>query len=433
MQNKEAHETIGQVACIYCQGPGPFSDEHVFCAGLGGDDPTFMLRDLVCAECNTCVFSGMEARFMRGSIEGFARVCLQPRGRNRRKRSRAPLFRAESIRVVLPNGAKAEAEVRGGGQVVILPQFFFDDGFLQAECSSAAVLREFVKVLGRIFASDLLSLVTKSQTVKAPDYLTANFHWDGTRYIHTETISMPSPPIACVWREALQRDDPDEKSPRIYRRGEGQVVFRPHMGMLDPEFLTILRRNLPALVAAAANAGAGAPLPSAPVAVSMKQTIGLRERVLAKIGVNLAAYAYGGTYIRHECFAQIKSSVLHATPDVVCTDHAVDQLGAEDFLRKVFAAIPPDRHVGILTTFGGPGGTIDLMFCVRLYGGMLTTIRLAQDVPVPPDQPQFLLVDYREHRIELLGCSDFVMQHLFPNLGLKLDLPTTPAGLPPNA
>jgi hypothetical protein len=32
---------------------GPFSDEHVFPAGLGGDDHRFLLKNLVCANRNT--------------------------------------------------------------------------------------------------------------------------------------------------------------------------------------------------------------------------------------------------------------------------------------------------------------------------------------------------------------------------------------------
>ncbi len=43
--------------CIYCPSTGPFTDEHVVPAGLGGDDKDWLLKDAVCGVCNTTIFS----------------------------------------------------------------------------------------------------------------------------------------------------------------------------------------------------------------------------------------------------------------------------------------------------------------------------------------------------------------------------------------
>jgi hypothetical protein len=51
--------------CIYCGIGGPFSDEHVVSAGLGGDDDEWLLKGCVCRACNTDVFSKLEMKAQR--------------------------------------------------------------------------------------------------------------------------------------------------------------------------------------------------------------------------------------------------------------------------------------------------------------------------------------------------------------------------------
>ena len=43
--------------CIYCGEQKPFTAEHVVSAGIGGDDPDWMLTDCICSDCNTKVFA----------------------------------------------------------------------------------------------------------------------------------------------------------------------------------------------------------------------------------------------------------------------------------------------------------------------------------------------------------------------------------------
>src|SRR5471032_1486964 len=148
--------------CIYCGLQRPFNDEHVFPAGLGGDDRAFMLRDLVCETCNSETFSRMEAGLMRNSPEAFARVHSQSRGRKRKKSSGGPKFQPESITAFLPEGGDAEAEIRAGGQVVLLPQFSLRESQVQGQGSDVSELKQFAASLQALFSQDSLSLVTKT-------------------------------------------------------------------------------------------------------------------------------------------------------------------------------------------------------------------------------------------------------------------------------
>ena len=76
--------------CIYCGSQGPFTDEHVVCAGLGGDDNEWLLTDCVCDVCNTEIFSKLETKFLRASPVAIARLFLQPRTRNQSGKTGAP-------------------------------------------------------------------------------------------------------------------------------------------------------------------------------------------------------------------------------------------------------------------------------------------------------------------------------------------------------
>ncbi|QUP54739.1 hypothetical protein GO998_13865 [Ralstonia syzygii] len=60
-------EPLTKRTCLYCNVASPFTDEHVFPAGLGGDDRRYLLKNLVCEHCNTGIFSKLEGRFMRSS------------------------------------------------------------------------------------------------------------------------------------------------------------------------------------------------------------------------------------------------------------------------------------------------------------------------------------------------------------------------------
>src|SRR6202521_6455070 len=49
--------------CIYCGSPGPFSDEHVVSAGLGGDNSGWLLANCVCRVCNPPIFLKLDLKF----------------------------------------------------------------------------------------------------------------------------------------------------------------------------------------------------------------------------------------------------------------------------------------------------------------------------------------------------------------------------------
>lgn len=71
--------------CIYCNKLRPFTDEHIFPAGLGGDDRNFLLKNLVCGFCNSYFAKNLELTFMRSSEAALSRIFHQPAARKRKK------------------------------------------------------------------------------------------------------------------------------------------------------------------------------------------------------------------------------------------------------------------------------------------------------------------------------------------------------------
>lgn len=405
-------------SCIYCGGTGPFSKEHIFCAGLGGDDGQFILHDLVCKQCNTERFSPMEAEFMRNSAESFTRILVQPRGR-KRKGDDTPKFRPSSIRVFLPNGTLAEAAMRPRGEIVILPQYALVDNQLQGQCGYMADMTAFVEQLSSLLVLDVVYVVTKTATLDRPQYAIMTSRWTGERYEadgHEIKLNVPEP---CIWRDVESNTEPADPRSRIFLRPEGQIVIRLEAQMPEAEFLTLLRKHLGEMQASASQARKGTPIFGAAVGVRLQRQVGLRERVMAKIGVNLSARVFGEDYVRHVCFDKIKASILTGEPEVFSTLHRLDEMAPDEFLVKMFATTPKHNHFCALTAVQIPEGSIELIFCIQLYGGIVTMLRLAQDLPTPlPTLPIFMFVDYVNHRIKLADSVEFTTQYMFPNLAL---------------
>lgn len=72
--------------CVYCGQVNEFNGEHMFPAGLGGDDKRFMIKDCVCKVCNT-YFSKLEGELSRRTPSALTRLIKQSQGRNRGRRS----------------------------------------------------------------------------------------------------------------------------------------------------------------------------------------------------------------------------------------------------------------------------------------------------------------------------------------------------------
>jgi hypothetical protein len=72
-----------QPLCVYCGSKGPFTDEHVLARAFAGPGENWMLKDLVCGECNK-LFSTYERAWTSAPGEAAARIHWGPAGRKRK-------------------------------------------------------------------------------------------------------------------------------------------------------------------------------------------------------------------------------------------------------------------------------------------------------------------------------------------------------------
>jgi hypothetical protein len=72
-----------QPLCVYCESKGPFTDEHVLARAFAGPGENWMLKDLVCGDCNK-LFSTYERAWTSAPGEAAARIHWGPAGRKRK-------------------------------------------------------------------------------------------------------------------------------------------------------------------------------------------------------------------------------------------------------------------------------------------------------------------------------------------------------------
>ena len=106
--------------CIYCKGAGPFSDEHVVCAGQGMTIAS--CSKIVCTKCNTEVFSPLELEALRSSPLAITRAFLQPSSRKRGKHTSAPKIHAQTKLMINKTGVHYEIDFGKHGKPIVLPK-----------------------------------------------------------------------------------------------------------------------------------------------------------------------------------------------------------------------------------------------------------------------------------------------------------------------
>jgi hypothetical protein len=97
--------------------------------------------------------------------------------------------------------------------------------------------------------------------------------------------------------------------------------------------------RLDAYLAVAEKAGPGVTIEKPSILVQMSASFIDRERVLAKIGLNLCAFVFGESFVRKPFFDDIKSSILKAAPAIQSKDTNLLELPAENIITKIFSAV----------------------------------------------------------------------------------------------
>ncbi|MFL9888284.1 hypothetical protein PQR66_35040 [Paraburkholderia agricolaris] len=379
--------------CIYCGLSRPFSDEHVFPAGLGADDRRFLLKDMVCGVCNSGVFSKLETKFMRASPVAIARLYFQPTGRGKGKKASIPSINTNSTIVFLEPHGVVEAEMTAGGKLITLLQLLFlEDDKVALTGGDHVGIDVFLDALIAALENQI-QVVEKIKDVVPSRFVVETFEWDGARYHSVSRETTPTLPPKRVWREPLASPPAaaaTARAPTLYQRTDGQLCLRVPPSTQAGPMLTRARKA-PSVF----GKQEGVPYSDfANPSVHISMTIDMKDyaRVLAKIGVNFVAHAYQEQYARHHAFNRIKTAILEGLSPI--------WLQTIPKQADAFTGVPRTRHVAMLHFTKSRAGRFHAGMVIRLYGGTTQYVHLSENALQPPDGPAILVIDYENHRIE---------------------------------
>src|SRR5437868_12140504 len=290
------------MTCIYCGSTGPFTDEHVIPAGLGGDDKAWLLKEVVCGVCNTDVFSKLETKFMRASPVAVARLFLQPKTRIRGSRTAAPTIQSAASYFDDPELNILLEQEFSGGQPVVLPQVVLQPpNMLSVSGNDVASANALLAELGAFGAT--ISIVEKRRDGIEVRFAETVLSWSDDQYQPGETMVRSTPADEAIWLEPLTRPANETTSllpPRVFRRSKGGLVCRADSIEQAARFLGCVRANHATLVVPDATPARSFDRPS----IHLNQVFDLTAyyRVLTKIGFNLSAYLFGAEVVRHSTF-----------------------------------------------------------------------------------------------------------------------------------
>ena len=389
--------------CLYCGRLGPYSDEHVVSAGLGGDDPAWMLRGCVCSLCNTSTFSKLEAHVLKASPVALARLFMQPTTRDGQPPS--PL-QARTTLQMTDGGPQLAGELAAAGQPRLFAQVVFEEGakggisdqLALTGPDRVAIQRLFVALRDRL--SDELPLIEKQA---ADAFAATSLTWQCDHYHANAPTQTRKPPSRCVWFEPVRTPSTTGMTEAwsVYQRPSGQVVGRSsdidHLCIM----LSLLRSNLDALAAMLDQPVAPATtVPS--MNLQVKADLDAIHRTMVKIGLNLTAHLFAPGVLRR---AEFDAAVAYVIGEGAAPRRA--QLPSQ-LLGPAIA----DRHVFYLAVDTDPHGNPALFFMARLYdAGPIESFVLAQFVaPAAELESTVVHVDYTTNQFEQMTLEEHLLR-----------------------
>jgi hypothetical protein len=395
--------------CIYCPSTGPFTKEHIFPAGLGGDD-AFQLVDLVCGHCNKNVFSPLDQALMRKSPTAVGRIFRMTEGR---RDGGPPQLASDVVEMAGANTQLVqEMELLAGGKCGVRPQILFNGIECPTLAADHADMQTFIATLLATITSDV-KLIVKEKADHGTFFHVTSFQWDGSHYHERDTTTEKRPPALGIWREALTASNPNEPDwiyvPRLFLRREGQLVLR----VLPDSDVSVILRNARIVVTQLQQQPnfTSVPTEKPNVRVSMTMAMNPVHRAMAKTGVNHVCHEYGDTTARLPAFDLVKQAIRTGTPQLDV--HHMD----DPTLETTFNRDAREVHLAMLWPFAREDGTFNVLFGLRLFGTPFQGIMLAEGVALDSDAaPVIYTVHYQERRTVRQSLPEYLLAAVVPGM-----------------
>src|SRR5450830_925128 len=303
-------------ACIYCSSLGPFSAEHVIPAGMGGDDKRFVLHDVVCKNCNTIIFSPLEAAFLRNSPTALGRMFMQSEGRQRGNKTNPPTLEATAKVMISEEGYPTEIELVQNGRPFVLPQLILvGENIIKSTATTLPDLMEFIDA-ARICLADSVICIQKKHDEAPPTLELTRFTWDGKSYVQSQEREpvTKAPPIV-IWHEQMENNESGQRlsRSRIFQSRRKNLILRVTDELGIENALTLYRKCLDQTNFSEVNPEP-APVENPIICLNSSMCTDVTNRVLAKIGLNILTFVAGAAYVRDVGFDETKRSILSGMP-----------------------------------------------------------------------------------------------------------------------
>lgn len=395
--------------CVYCNESNDFNGEHMFSAGLGGDDKNYILDDCICKECNSAL-SKLENELMRKSIVGFARNILQDVGRDRGKKTKPPTMQLSSTHIWI-DGIPIEALNLSKLRAKILPQIVISQGKVFGTADNDQEWNIFFQKLEKLFSSKDIFLVEKEGLENSKEFKITILNEHEGELVLGDTFFQEKPPKeAAIWINlqdsyGLTPEQQASFPPRFYLHDGNSINYKStdsitfltdvknahnyfHKTPLNPNYQekTILQ-----------------PLVNSGLTIDISAC----DRALAKNGLNLLVKTMGAEYVRNESFSKIKSSILKGYPEL-----PFGMMDKDNPLQLFLGDAPKDHHVMFLAESRIGDNRSVIVFVIKLYGGAAFQFCLATDAPSPNWQkPIYYLVDFQKHEIKPVDAIEYIRIH----------------------
>lgn len=331
---------------------------------------------------------------LRSSPIAIGRSFMQPHGRDRGKHTTAPGIQARKKQIVNESGYPDEVDFGPHSKPIVLPQLkMVGEKEFMSNAENIEDLRSFVSLLANLFQSDQFICVRKRGPEHELRYEAITMLRSGKTFTQADPSSFQDkPPRGCLWLERYDGADARGVNPlaTIFRSRNGETILKTSSETVENalNFFACAAEQFSFEVQETKD------IVNPIISVQMTVTIGVTERVLAKIGINLLAFYLGREYVSDPRFQGVKSSILKGTPRLV--SHLVEN----DAMNAILSAAPKDHHVFVLSCAEQQDGRLAIVLTAKLYG-VSFGMPLAVDVPKPHKAfPVFFLVDYLNHEVK---------------------------------
>ncbi|KPC48224.1 HNH endonuclease domain protein [Pseudomonas amygdali pv. morsprunorum] len=305
------------------------------------------------------------------------------------------------------SGCPDEIDFGPHAKPIVLPQLkITDEKSFESTASGLDELRSFVTSLSTILQRDQVICIRKRGPEHELRYEAITMLRSGKIFTQVDGQSFQAkPPQECIWLERHDQTRTKGSTPAatIFQNLNKSIVLKTSSATIEDA----LNFFAHAVEQFSFNTQVTRDIEGPIVSVGMTVTVGVVERVMAKIGMNLLAYYLGRDYVTDPGFRQIKDSILTGKPSV----HS--DVVEDDAIKAMLDGAPDNHHVFLLFQLSQPGDRAAIIMVVKLYGAAYFT-RLAWDVPKPHlPLPVFFLVDYLNHKVEqrsLVEYSEYLVE-----------------------